>query len=120
MVRAALRRVLATVDGVELVGEAENGVQAIQLVRDVHADVLLLDDLMPLLSGVEALPLIVRAAPRLRVIIFTGHAAGDRALEAGAVAVFEKPMDIDRLLDALRAAVNESTCSETGTTVCAK
>ena len=92
-IRALLRRFLDADDRFELVGEGASGEDAIDLVATVAPDLLILDQQMPVLTGVEALPEIRRLAPGTAVVLYSGesdrHLSG-RALAAGAVAVLEK------------------------------
>jgi CheY-like chemotaxis protein len=92
-IRALLRRFLDADARFELVGEGGSGEDAIDLVATVAPDLLILDQQMPGLTGVEALPEIRRIAPGTAVVLYSGesdrHLSG-RALAAGAVAVLEK------------------------------
>jgi CheY-like chemotaxis protein len=92
-IRALLRRFLDADHRFELVGEGASGEEAIDLVATVAPDLLILDQQMPGLTGVEALPDIRRIAPGTAVVLYSGesdrHLSG-RALAAGAVAVLEK------------------------------
>ena len=58
--RLGLKEMLATDGGIEVVGEAENGVQAVALASEVRPDVVVLDLVMPVMEGTEALGLILR------------------------------------------------------------
>ena len=95
--QAPFREVLGLMLGVEddfaVVGEGENGRDAIELVRELQPDVLLLDIAMPVMDGLEALPYVRAAAPGTAVIVLTGLTSADvrqRALDAGARLVVEK------------------------------
>ena len=77
----------------EVVGEAENGDQAVELCRDLRPDAVLLDLHMPGLCGQEALVRMREACPETTVVIFTSHAdpdARDTLFAAGAAAVITK------------------------------
>jgi DNA-binding NarL/FixJ family response regulator len=107
-IRRLLYLFLRADDRFEVVGEAANGEEAIDLAIKEAPDLLILDHHMPLLSGVDALPEIRRLAPATAVVLYSAgadpHVSG-RALAAGALAVLEK-LDVgssivDRLADIL-------------------
>jgi YesN/AraC family two-component response regulator len=66
LVRAALRVFLDSSDGFDLVGEADNGIDAIALVRSTHPDVVLMDVQMPKMDGIEATQRLTREFPGSR------------------------------------------------------
>lgn len=99
--RELIVAVLGQEPGVEVVGEAGDGRQAIEAVRALRPDVLVLDLAMPELDGIEALPHILEASPTTRVIVVTGFASARmkaRALEAGASLFAEKGTDVGELV----------------------
>jgi len=73
LVREGLCRVLATEPAVEVVGEAENGQEAIEFVRQHDVDIILLDINMPGINGIEACKVIKRERPLVGVIALTVH-----------------------------------------------
>lgn len=80
-------------DGVEVVGLAQNGLEAVELCRELQPDVLLLDVSMPVMDGLTALPKVLEASPETSVVMLSGLSSPDvhrRALELGAAAFVEK------------------------------
>jgi CheY-like chemotaxis protein len=103
-IRALLRRFLDADDRFEFVGEGATGQDAIDLVGSAALDLLILDQQMPVLGGVEALPEIRRIAPATSVVLYSGesdHQLSGRALAAGAVAVLEKGIVGRSIVDGL-------------------
>ncbi len=102
-----LRRSLAmflTTEGIEVVGEANNGAQALALVQEQHPDVLLLDLDMPGTSGLDVLPQIRQAQPDVKVLVLTGQTedrAIMRALRAGAHGYILKTTEETALVQAV-------------------
>ncbi|HEX7529536.1 MAG TPA: response regulator transcription factor [Pyrinomonadaceae bacterium] len=82
LVRAGIRALLSTIEGVEVIAEAGSGREALQLIRELQPDIVLLDITMPELSGLEVLKESKKDFPDLRVIILTVHEAGEYAMEA--------------------------------------
>jgi CheY-like chemotaxis protein len=106
-IREILRRLFDRDDRFEVVAEGIDGNEAIELATRLQPDVLVIDQHMPRLGGVEALPAIRSAAPGTAVILFTARAdAGvyQAALSAGALDVMDKsvgPALADRLAETL-------------------
>ena len=93
LVRAGIRALIDTLDGVEVVAEAGNGREALQQVESVAPDLVLLDLTMPEMSGFEVLEQIVSRSPQVRVIILTMHEAREytnRVLRMGAAGFIPK------------------------------
>ena len=67
-IRLLLRGMLGTADGVEVVGEAGDGAEAIELARRLRPDVVIMDVTMPVMDGVEATSVIVEELPEVRVL----------------------------------------------------
>ncbi|WP_336633010.1 MULTISPECIES: response regulator transcription factor [unclassified Microbacterium] len=107
LVRAALRVFLDSSEGFELVGEADNGADAITLAREVRPDVVLMDVQMPVMDGIEATSRLTKEFPGIKVVALTTFSA-ERVivpmLSAGASGYLVKDTSPDRILDAARLA----------------
>jgi len=107
MVRRGLATFLMVFDDLKLVGEAENGVEAIQLCGEILPDVVLMDMVMPGMDGVRATRAIHEQFPSVQVLALTSFKEGDlvkNALEAGAIGYMLKDVSADELARAIRAA----------------
>lgn len=106
---ATFRQLLTLLFGLEsdfeIVGEAANGREAIDVVESTRADVLLLDLAMPVMDGMEALPHIRQASPDTKVVMLTGFGSAamqEQAAQLGAVAYLEKGLAPAELIRAVR------------------
>ena len=109
LVRAGLAALLTSTPDIEIVGEAANGQQAIDLAARLHPDVILMDLSMPVLDGVEATRRILAVAPLVRVVVltsFSDHARVTDAVAAGAVGYLLKDCDPKDVVDAVRSAAS--------------
>ncbi len=107
LVRSGLAVLLSTTDDIEVVGEAADGEQAIELAGRLHPTVVLMDLSMPVLDGVGATRRIVAADPDARVVVLTSFADHHRvtdAIAAGAVGYLLKDSDPDAVIAAIRSA----------------
>lgn len=108
-VRMLLKTVLEE-EGFDVVGEARNGQEAIELGKREKPDVLLLDLSMPVMDGLEALPQIVGDSPHTAVLVLSGFVSEEvraRVRGLGATDCFEKGTDLDGLLAKIRAACGD-------------
>jgi DNA-binding NarL/FixJ family response regulator len=106
IVRQGLRA-LMTRPGIEVVGEAESGAQAVEMAKELQPDVMLLDIRMKDGDGLQALPQIKAAAPRTSVIMLTTYANPGylaRAISGNASGYLSKETDPDQIVKAVRAA----------------
>ena len=91
----------------EIVGEAEDGTQAVELARQTQPDVVLMDLLMPVMDGIEATAAIRNASPDIEVVALTSvleDSAVIDAVRAGAIGYLLKDAQADELCRAIRAA----------------
>jgi DNA-binding NarL/FixJ family response regulator len=107
LVRAGLASLLDGAGDLQVVGQAADGQQAIQLAADLAPDVVLMDLSMPVLDGVEATRLLLAAHPAAKVVVLTSFSDQARvadALTAGAVGYLLKDTEPRDLMAAIRAA----------------
>lgn len=107
IVRQGLRQLLEAAGDIRVIGEAENGRQAVLETKRLHPQVVLLDLAMPLLNGVEAARQIAQEVPAARVLILSCYSDGQhlrQAVEAGVAGYVMKETAGNDLLEAIRAA----------------
>jgi CheY-like chemotaxis protein len=103
-IRLMVRALLSERDNLEVVAEAKNGEEAIELAAALQPDLIVLDIAMPVLDGLAALPLLQEASPDSRIVMlsaFPREAQAPAALAAGAAAYVEKTAAVDDLVDEL-------------------
>ncbi|HWX10282.1 MAG TPA: response regulator transcription factor, partial [Gaiellaceae bacterium] len=104
LVRSGFRMILDERPDLELVGEAENGEQAIELARSLDPDVILMDVRMPGLDGVEATRRLVEEGTRARILVLTTFDVDEyvyAAVVAGASGFLLKDVEPEQLVDAI-------------------
>ena len=107
VVRNGLQVFLSLYDDIEVVGEANNGQQALQQCAAHQPDVVLMDMVMPVMDGPTATRLIREQFPQIQVVALTSFDEEElvnRAVEAGAVGFLYKDVEEDELLGAIRSA----------------
>ncbi len=107
VVRRGLRGFLDLLDDIEVIGEAENGRQAVELAAALSPDVILMDLLMPELDGLGAIAAIKSTQPDIEIVALTSFIEEEKvttALEAGASGYLLKDADADEVAAAVRAA----------------
>ena len=108
--RFVVNSVLADDERFDVVGEATNGREAIDLCAQLKPDVVLLDIAMPVMDGMAALPEIRRACPGTRVVMHTAFAersVASDAMELGASAYLEKGADLDVIVETILEACGD-------------
>ncbi len=117
LVRQGIVKLLEDADDLQVVGEADNGRDALAVAGALRPDVIVLDISMPQLNGLETLAKIGGLQPRPRVVILSMHADPGlvrQALQAGALGYVVKQSVADELLAAVRAAHSGSIFLSSG------
>ncbi len=112
IVRQGLSRAIEQEDDMEVVGQASNGRDTIDVVRQLSPDVLITDISMPDLNGVEATRQVLRESPDVRVIALSMHSSRQFVMEmfkAGAMGYLLKDCDYDELIKAIHAVAGDRT-----------
>lgn len=112
VIRQGLKALLATDDSIEVIGEADNGREALQKVAELEPDIVLMDISMPGLNGIEATRQMQESHPQTRVVILSMHAAPEyvfQVLEAGASAHVLKQSDSGEVLTAIQTVLSGGT-----------
>ena len=105
IVRKGIKATLELVPDMEFIGEASNGREAVERVASLNPDVILMDLMMPVMDGVEAILQIKDQNPDIRILVLTTFAGEDKifpAIKAGALGYQLKDSDPEELVDAIR------------------
>jgi two-component system invasion response regulator UvrY len=108
LVRTGIRRLLEDVSGIKVVGEASNGEEAIQLIRQLKPAVVLMDIKMPGISGLETTRKLLRLDSDLKIIIITAYENDIfpvRLMQAGAAGYITKSSSREEMIQAIRSVV---------------
>jgi len=117
LVRQGIVKLLESAGDLTVVGEADNGMQAIELVTSLHPDVMVLDIAMPKFGGLETLIKLEGIRPKPQVVMLSMHADPSmirQALQSGALGYVVKQSVADELIAAVRAARNGSMFLSSG------
>ena len=112
IVRMGLVALLATDGDIEVVGEAEDGKEAVKLAESTKPDVVIMDIMMPVMDGIDATAEIVKRVPGAKVLVLTTSNSSDdysRALAAGARGIVVKRAANMELLSSIRKVADEKT-----------
>ncbi|AUF95890.1 UvrY/SirA/GacA family response regulator transcription factor [Pseudomonas shirazensis] len=107
LVRTGITRMLADIDGLQVVGEADSGETALKLARELKPDVVLMDVKMPGIGGLEATRKLLRSHPDTKVVAVTvceEDPFPTRLLQAGAAGYLTKGAALDEMVQAIRLA----------------
>ena len=105
IVRKGIRALLAEVKGMDVIGEASDGLEAVKQADLLKPDVILMDLVMPRLDGIEAIRQIIARQPNARILALTSFVADDKvfpAIKAGALGYLLKDSQPEDLITAIR------------------
>jgi DNA-binding NarL/FixJ family response regulator len=112
LVRQGIRGILDVQLDIQVVGEAQNGLEAIEYTRTLHPDLIVMDVNMPKLNGIEATRRIVKEFPSMPIIglsVQEDTQVQELMLEAGAVMYLTKNGIASQLVDSIRQSVRRSS-----------
>lgn len=105
LVRTGITRMLSDIDGLQVVGQAESGEEALKAARDLRPDVVLMDVKMPGIGGLEATRKMLRSHPDVKVVVVTvceEDPFPTRLLQAGAAGYLTKGAALTEMVQAIR------------------
>jgi two-component system invasion response regulator UvrY len=109
LVRTGITRMLADIDGLQVVGQAESGEESLMKARELKPDVVLMDIKMPGIGGLEATRKLIRSHPDLKVVAVTvceEDPFPTRLLQAGAAGYLTKGAALEEMVQAIRMVFN--------------
>ena len=113
IVRQGVRAFLDAHEGIDVIGEAGSGAEAVKMVEERVPDVVLMDLIMPGMDGVEATRLAKNISPRTQIVVLTSYHEDEHifpALQAGALSYILKDVEMDELAEAVfKASRGEAT-----------
>ncbi|MEZ7172657.1 response regulator [Sporosarcina sp. OR05] len=115
MVRIGVSAYLQTQPDMEVVGEAVNGIEAVEKALALRPDIILMDMVMPEMNGAEATAAIIKQWPEAKIVIVTSFLDDDKvypALEAGAISYILKTSNAKRIANAIRDTLKGQTVLE--------
>jgi DNA-binding NarL/FixJ family response regulator len=108
--RAGVKTALSVKKDVELIGEADNGMQLLNLLKHMEPDVILLDIQMPIMDGITTLPEIRKLYPNIKVIILSmhnDHSMISKLMEIGANSYLTKNTDSENIYNAIKTCYEQ-------------
>ncbi len=114
ILRTRLIDMLSEIEGLEIIGQAQNSFDAIQLIQKLNPHVVILDIRMPQVNGIKVLKAIKKNNHHLKVIIFTNYPYPQyrkRCLDLGADFFFDKSTEFEKLIDTVKYLTHD--CSQT-------
>ena len=108
--RAGVKTVLSSKNDIKVVGEADNGMHLLNMLKTVPADVILLDIQMPIMDGITALPEIKKLYPKVRIIMLTmmdDHSMITKLMEIGANSYLTKTSDSETIYEAIKTCFEQ-------------
>ncbi|WP_226655805.1 response regulator [Guptibacillus hwajinpoensis] len=115
MVRKGLKAYLLTEPDFQIIGESANGKEAVSLANQLHPDVILMDLIMPEMTGIEATKEIMTTLPKTKIIIITSFYDDEQifpAIEAGAFSYLLKTASADEIIETIRKAIQDESVIE--------
>lgn len=105
VVREGVVAILSFQEDIEVVGEADNGIDAVKLAKKLKPDVVLLDVVMPKQNGIETIPILKESVPEAKILVLTSFAESDQVyqiIKGGALGYLLKDATRVQLLQAIR------------------